>query len=823
MKLRLILVVLAILAFSSASTSGILYYNALRDSAFKDARHQAATRVELLKRNLWFSLSEDVRAVRVMAGMAELLEFLTQPSPLWEKRANDVLDHFNRTLNTDVCYLMNREGVTVASSNRNAPDSFVGQKFDFRPYFTDAFTEAPSSYMAVGTTSNRRGVYHGYPIFKASKDDPVGVAVIKASIETIEKELDLGADEIILVTDPNGLIFISNRTEWLFQFMEASGVSRTPAIAASRQFGDGPWHWAGLTFEAPGIIKDNEKKRYLVNSIPLSHPYPGWQVVLLSDLSEIQRRVNEPLAAIVGPIVLSLCVMVGISVLLLYRKASLEIENRRQVETALRLSEERYRSLYHHTPAMMHSIDAEGRLLSVSDHWSEALGYSIEEVVGKPLTDFFAPESRKAAIEQTIPDFFKTGYCKDIPYQFVRLDGTLVDVLLSAIADRNEAGEIQRSLAVSIDVTDRKKAEEALHLAKERLSRYSSELERQVAERTREITGILKYSPAVIYIKDGQGRYVLVNSRFEEIFGILNEEIHGKTDSMALSTAVAQEFQKNDQRVLIEKKPCQFTEHIPQTDGMHTYLSVKFPIYDDLGNVSTVCGIATDITELEKAQNRLRRLSGSILNNQEKERTAIARELHDELGQMLTALRMDAVWIRDRLRQGDPKGSERANLMCQLVDQSIANVRDMAVRLRPGVLDDLGLVDALEWFTANFEKRTGITSIFDHGEVPSLEDAVATTAYRVTQEALTNVARHAYAGQVIVKLACTAGMLTLSVTDNGLGISPDDLSRVESLGISGMRERASLVGGTLEIRPADGGGTRVLLSLPLNPYHGETL
>jgi PAS domain S-box-containing protein len=288
----------------------------------------------------------------------------------------------------------------------------------------------------------------------------------------------------------------------------------------------------------------------------------------------------------------------------------------------------------------------------------------------------------------------------------VKKNGETIDVMLSAIADRDAEGRIQRSLAVSVDMTERYRAEEALRVAKEALDRYSKELERQVRERTSEITAILKYTPAVVYMKDARGRYLMVNSRFEKLFGIDGDAVHGKTDGDLLPAEVAEQFRAHDERALAKGISLQVEEQIHQQDGMHTYLSVKFPLYNETtGRIMGVCGIATDITALKNAQEQLRRLSGSIMANQEKERTAIARELHDELGQLLTALRMDAVWLQERLKDKDPKGAERAAAICTLVDTTIEEVRAMAVRLRPGVLDDLGLVEALELFTSEFERR----------------------------------------------------------------------------------------------------------------------
>lgn len=140
----------------------------------------------------------------------------------------------------------------------------------------------------------------------------------------------------------------------------------------------------------------------------------------------------------------------------------------------------------------------------------------------------------------------------------------------------------------------------------------------------------------------------------------------------------------------------------------------------------------------------------------------------------------------------------------------------MAIRLRPGVLDDLGLVDALEWYTSDFEKRTGITCLFKHHNVPDINDTVATAAYRITQEALTNVARHANASRVEVTLLGKDSTLTLATADDGKGFNTLDLTETEALGLAGMRERAGLVGGELEVQSQPEKGTRVKFKVPID-------
>jgi PAS domain S-box-containing protein len=813
MKLRLILLILSLLSFLSASAGGYFYYASLKKAAFREAERQSLNRLVAIKRNLSTFLAENVKPVRVLAGMKEIREALARPEAASLARANAMLDYFQKTLGAEVCYLMDHRGNTVASSNRMAPDSFVGVNFAFRPYFQQAFAGAPASYLALGVTSKKRGAYYGHPV-AGKKDGPLGVVVIKASIEHIEEELGADRDEVVLVTDPEGIIFISSRKDWLNQTVERLSPEQAAAIAASAQFGAGPWPWTGLTLKGSHAAADAAGEEYLLHRLELDR-YPGWHVIHLRSLKAIAKTVSGPIMRITGPIILILLLLIGLAVGVLYRKASKELTRRREAEMGLRKSEERYRALYNNTPAMLHSVDPAGSLLSVSDYWCETLGYRREEVIGRNILEFHTDTSRRYTEETVFPAFLDQGFVQDVSFQFVKKSGEIIDVLLSAFGERDETGKIFRSLSVSIDVTERLRAERALKQAKQELSSYSQDLERQIRKRTREIAGILRYTPAIIYIKDREGRYSLVNPRFEKLFGLSQEEVRGKTDYDIFPPETADRLQASDLEVLATKACRQVEEQIPQADGMHTYLSVKFPIYDDSRAISGLCGILTEITEVKKAQDQLRRLSGSIIAGQEKERTAIARELHDELGQMLTALRLDCVWLSERLQGMDAQARERACGMCGLIDKGIQEVREMTVRLRPGVLDRLGLVDALEWYTGDFERRTGITCFFERDGQPAIEDNVATAAYRIAQEALTNVARHAGANLVTVTLQAKDGLLTLTVADNGRGFDATKLTEEEGLGIAGMKERAGLVGGKLEVESVAGQGTSVYFKVPL--------
>ena len=388
MKLRIILIVLSLLAFLSASTGGYLYYSALKESALKEAEQQADLRLRTIKKNLTIFLAENVKPVKTLAGMKTLWQALRQPDAQNLAAANATLDHFKKTLAVDVCYLMDPDGKTIASTNRYDPDSFVGQNFAFRPSIKGAIAGRPCTYLALGTTSGKRGAYYSHPVFGENGSPPVGIVVIKASIELIESELGTDLDEFVVVNDPHGVIFISNHKEWLYQLLWKYNEDNISLIQNSRQFGHGPWKWTGLESKGDYIV-DRDDNEYQIHVAELDANYPGWNIVHLRRLDAITNAVIKPLIKTTGPIVLALCVLIGIAVFFLYRQASHEIRQRRLAETALRESESRFRSLYHNTPAMLHSIDPDGCLVSVSDYWVEVMGYGRDEVIGRKLTDFF--------------------------------------------------------------------------------------------------------------------------------------------------------------------------------------------------------------------------------------------------------------------------------------------------------------------------------------------------------------------------------------------------------------------------------------------------
>jgi two-component system sensor histidine kinase UhpB len=266
-------------------------------------------------------------------------------------------------------------------------------------------------------------------------------------------------------------------------------------------------------------------------------------------------------------------------------------------------------------------------------------------------------------------------------------------------------------------------------------------------------------------------------------------------------------------------------------NGEYRWFLVRtVPLRDELGNILKWFGTSTEIEDRKQAEDALRRsldelraLTARLQSVREEERTRVAREIHDELGQALTGIKLESASLVRELPADAKQQSNRAKSIAKLADETIQAVRRISTELRPGILDDLGLAAAVEWVAEEFQARTG-TKV--HLSLPGIHLAIdrehATALFRILQEILTNVARHANATQVNVRLFKEQGSLILDVRDDGIGVSKEELSAGRSLGILGMRERALLLGGELMISGAPASGTTVTVRIPAAIGNGQT-
>jgi len=262
---------------------------------------------------------------------------------------------------------------------------------------------------------------------------------------------------------------------------------------------------------------------------------------------------------------------------------------------------------------------------------------------------------------------------------------------------------------------------------------------------------------------------------------------------------------------------------LQRADGEYRWFLVRtVPLRDELENIVKWFGTSTEIEDRKRAEDalrssldELRALAGRLQSVREEERTCVARQIHDELGQALTGIKLESASLMRELPEEAKQQLARAQSIAKLADETIQAVRRIATELRPGILDDLGLAAAVEWVSEEFQARTRTqVQLTLPGVGLAIDREHATALFRILQEMLTNVARHANATQVNLRLVKEEGSLILEVQDNGKGVSKDELSVGRSLGILGMRERALLLGGELTITSAPAFGTTVTVRIP---------
>jgi PAS domain S-box-containing protein len=333
---------------------------------------------------------------------------------------------------------------------------------------------------------------------------------------------------------------------------------------------------------------------------------------------------------------------------------------------------------------------------------------------------------------------------------------------------------------------------------------------------------------AVITVDEAQ-RIVLFNRAAEQVFGARRDEMLGQPLDLLLPARFRRPHRAHVEAFGRTGVTSRRMGDVTTLWALRPKSAEEFPIEASISQAAeegrrfyTV--ILRDITlrkqgedELRRSQQELRELSARVVEAREEEKARIARELHDELGQLLTALKMDLGWLRERVAP-QAELAARAHEMGELLDRTVASTRRISADLRPLMLDDLGLADAAAWLVEDFAKRSGIACRLDAPEAEALQavsKSVATAVYRAIQESLTNIARHAGAKQAWVSLRAADGALQVEIEDDGRGISREDLAKSRSLGLKGMRERFAFLGGSLDIDRAPRGGTRLRVRVPL--------
>jgi PAS domain S-box-containing protein len=513
-----------------------------------------------------------------------------------------------------------------------------------------------------------------------------------------------------------------------------------------------------------------------------------------------------------------------------------DITDQKRAEKALRLSEARFSRLFRNSPAALAlGVLRDGRVIDANDHWLELFGYERHEVIGRSSSElqlWADPQERAGTIAQLVRD----GVVRDFETRFRKKSGEIRRALVTFVRTELPGEQEPINLSMLIDVTDRRRAEverARLDSITDAALAYLSldDLLRELLSRLR---SALRAEFAALRLVDEEAQELVLRA----VDGVPFERIAGIRIPIESSSPI-----RLDAPFVVDELP----RPDPGRDDWYARIwsAVGLPLRAGMGvpllvegktiGVVNVASTGTPFTEEDQrllrvvadrvapaiergrlvesvgeSRRRLAALSQRLVEIQETERREIARELHDEVGQLLTGLLF-------KIEGHGPSAGNPKDEMKGIVNDLVDRVRNLSMNLRPPMLDELGLLSALTWQIDRFEAQTGISVRFHHADLDRrFGPQVEITAFRIVQEALTNVARHARVGQVKVDVWANPASLGARIEDEGRGFDVAKALLAGSSGLEGMRERSRLAGGSLAIESEPGKGTRLSVELPLD-------
>jgi len=484
-----------------------------------------------------------------------------------------------------------------------------------------------------------------------------------------------------------------------------------------------------------------------------------------------------------------------------------DITDSKAAEQALRESEERFRELFELSRDATYLLTADGHFIAVNQAWLNLFGYTPEEVQHLDPHDLYEVPAERDDI--LLPKLQLESAITDMEVRFKKQDGTGIDCLISLVAHRDRKGEMVAIHGVAHDITRQKKADRSLRESEARFRTLSENLDDTVARIDRDCR-ILYVNPALDRLS-GQPHLEMVGHVLSDIPGFSSATLDATSDAIM--------------HVFNTGRPLSGSMDVQTHSGQRFIDWHISPERDDDGVLQTVLIHLHDVTALRETQEELRlagerhrELSGHLQAAREHERTALARDLHDNIGQGLTALKFDLVSLKKQLQQESrQKGAiNRLEGITTMLDTLALDVRQLSTELRPGMLDDLGLCAAMEWQVNSFVERTGIQCELSLPENDAqIPPTHAIVLYRVLQELLTNIARHSKATSARASLFMNEDSITLEIADNGIGISSSGVETSDSFGILGIRERLRPIEGEFTISGKRHKGTVATVRLPL--------
>lgn len=486
---------------------------------------------------------------------------------------------------------------------------------------------------------------------------------------------------------------------------------------------------------------------------------------------------------------------------------SRDITESKRAEEELKKEKEVLEKIFENIPVMIGFVGEDGRVKLVNPEWERSMGWTLKELQDQNV-DIFAEAYPDLPYRQEVLDFVNASTGEWVDLKIRVRDGRVIDAAC-AVVHLSEGTRV----AIAQDITERKQAEEKLRQS-----------ESQLAE-AQHLANIGSWS------LDLSNNIVTWSDELYRIFGVQPSEFdHNYEAVIATTHPEDREWLRNAIEDAIKTHvPLSVYYRITKPTGELRVLHARGAVVTDVhGNARRLHGTAQDVTERMEAEEKvratteqLRALSARLQSAKEEEDIRIARELHDEMGSALTSLRWEIERFDETVSEVEdlPRLQALRNKikdMMSLTDIILGTMRRIASELRPSILDDLGLVAAIEWQSQQFQLRTGIVCHCDRSlEEVELDGEQSTAIFRILQETLTNILRHAQATRVDIEMHSVDDYFILSVSDDGKGITESEKSDQQSFGILGMRERAHLINAEIEIQGTEGQGTVVTVRVPI--------
>jgi PAS domain S-box-containing protein len=472
-------------------------------------------------------------------------------------------------------------------------------------------------------------------------------------------------------------------------------------------------------------------------------------------------------------------------------------------------AESLFRAVADNAPVLLWMMDAKGSCTFLNRRWLDFTGRTMPEELGWGWLEGVHPDDRDASRSRAL-EAIRARQPFTMEFRLCRADGQYRWMLGAGSPRFAVDGSLLGYVGSTVDLTERR--ERAV----------------SVTDAERRFRGLIENAHDLVYRHRIYPTRVIeyIGGAVKEITGHSADEFYADADLAAKAVHVDDVHHVHEALNDPARLQAVVTLRWIHPDGKVVFAEHRrVAVYDASGTLVAIDGIARDVTERVDAQRRLgesqeqmRRLAARIQSAREEERATLARELHDELGQTLTAIKLDLGRATSAMRDARVKTVviDRLQSLVGLVEIGIETVKRITTSLRPPALDHLGLPEAIRWEALTFHARTGIRChVRADKESTGLDAEQQTAMFRIFQEALTNVVRHARASAVSVTLAEGRGVFDLRIRDNGCGITDSQVADPRAVGLLGMRERAALVGGTFHIAARRGKGTAITVRVPI--------